>query len=51
MLRKLESQRVESELKRLYSSNAPNETERRRIQELSKRQAELKGGSGARPGA
>jgi DNA primase len=51
VLRKLESQRVESELKRLYSSNAPNETERRRIQELSKRQAELKGGSGARPGA
>jgi DNA primase len=53
VLRKLESQRVESELRQLYSSNAPNETERRRIQELSKRQAELKGapGVGARPGA
>jgi DNA primase len=53
VLRKLESQRVESELRQLYSSNAPNETERRRIQELSKRQAELKGapGAGARPGA
>jgi len=51
VLRKLESQRVESELKRLYSSNAPNESERRRIQELSKRQAELKGVGGARPGA
>jgi DNA primase len=52
VLRKLESQRVESELRQLYSSNAPNETERRRIQELSKRQAELKGApAGARPGA
>ena len=51
VLRKLESQRVESELKRLYSSNAPSEMERRRIQELSKRQAELKGAAGTRPGA
>jgi DNA primase len=52
VLRKLESQRVESELRQLYSSNAPSETERRRIQELSKRQAELKGAAGgARPGA
>jgi DNA primase len=44
VLRKLESQRVDSELRQLYSSNAPNDAERRRIQELSKRQAELKGG-------
>jgi DNA primase len=53
VLLKLESQRVESELKQLYASNALNETERRRIQELSKRQAELKGAprAGARPGA
>jgi DNA primase len=52
VLRKLESQRVESELRQLYSSNAPSETERRRIQELSKRQAELKGAAGgARPRA
>ncbi len=53
VLLKLESQRVESELKQLYASNALNETERRRVQELSKRQAELKGArrAGARPRA
>ena len=51
VLLKLESQRVESELKQLYASNALNDTERRRIQELAKRQAELKGAPGARPGA
>jgi DNA primase len=48
---KLELDRVEKELTRLNASWPPKDSERQRIQELSKRQAELKGAPGARPGA
>jgi len=49
----LELIRIRSEYERLTAGGVRNETERRRIQELSRRLAELKGagGSAARPGA
>ncbi len=51
VLLKLESQRVESEYKRLTAKEVRNEAERLRIQELYRRLAELKGagGGGAQP--
>ena len=49
----LELMRIRSEYERLTAGGIPSETERRRIQELSRRLAELKGapGTGARPQA
>jgi DNA primase len=48
---KLELGRVESEIKRLNSNSALSEAEKQLIRQLFKRQAELKGAPGARPGA
>lgn len=47
VLLKLESQRVESEYKRLNAKEVRNEAERLRLQELYRRMAELKGSSSA----
>jgi DNA primase len=52
VLLKLEGQQVKSEYERLTSKGAHNDAERQRIQELSRRMAELKGaGGGAQPQA
>jgi DNA primase len=48
---KLELGHVENEIKRLNSNSALNEAEKQLIRQLFKRQAELKGAPGARPGA
>jgi hypothetical protein len=47
VLLKLESQRVESEYRRLNAKEVRNEAERQRLQELYRRMAELKGSAGA----
>jgi DNA primase len=47
VLLKLESQRVESEYRRLNAKEVRNEAERQRLQELYRRMAELKGSASA----